>query len=220
VWAESKDRTNEEVNALRAPDREGSGARFRLWQEAAMTYGTRTDHYPGSSKLLHWLVAACVLATAPVAIAMTRVSPGPTQDTLFNLHKSLGVLILALMLLRLINRLVVGAPIADPGIEPWQKVVSSVVHTTLYVLLLAMPVVGYIANSAYGAPTPFFGLFELPPIIAKNEGLATQLFTGHRWVGWLVIVLVVTHVSAALYHHFIRSDNVLRRMLPRAMGGF
>jgi cytochrome b561 len=185
-----------------------------------MTYGTRTDHYPATSKLLHWLVAACVLITAPVAIAMTNVDKGPTQDALYNLHKSLGVLILILMVLRLINRLTVGALAAEAEIEPWQKVASSIVHTSLYVLLLAMPVVGYIANSAYGASTPFFGLFELPRIIGKNEGLATQLFTLHRWVGWLVIVLVLTHISAALYHHFVRRDAVLKRMLPRAMGGF
>jgi cytochrome b561 len=184
-----------------------------------MTYGTRTDHYPATSKLLHWLVAICVLTTAPVAITMTRISEGATRDTLYNFHKSLGLLILILMILRLINRLVVGAPIPEPGIERWQKTVSSVVHTSLYVLLLAMPVVGYIANSAYGAPTPFFGLFELPPIVGKNETLATPLFTVHRWVGWLLIVLVLTHISAALYHHFVRGDNVLKRMLPRAIGG-
>ena len=185
-----------------------------------MTYGTRTDHYPATSKLLHWLVAACVLTTAPVAIAMTRVGEGPTQDMLYNFHKSLGVLILILMVLRLVNRLAAGAPIADPGIEPWQKTVSSIVHTSLYVLLLAMPVVGYIANSAYGATTPFFGLFELPMIVGKNEALATQLFTIHRLVGFLLIVLVLMHVSAALYHYFVRHDNVLQRMLPRALGGF
>src|SRR5262245_22854899 len=163
-----------------------------------MTYGTRTDHYPATSKLLHWLVAACVLITAPVAIAMTRIGKGPMQDALYNLHKSFGVLILVLMVLRLINRLAAGALAAEAGIEPWQKTVSSIVHTSLYVLLLAMPVVGYIANSAYGANTPFFGLFELPGILGKNEELATQLFTLHRWVGWLVILLVLTHVSAAL----------------------
>jgi cytochrome b561 len=185
-----------------------------------MTYGTRTDHYPATSKLLHWLVAISVLTTAPVAIAMVRVEKGALQDTLYSFHKSLGVLILILMLLRLINRLVVGAPIPDPGIAQWQKTLSSIVHTSLYVLLLAMPVVGYYANSVYGAPTPFFGLFELPPIAAKNETLATQLFTLHRWVGFLVIALVLMHVSAALYHYFIRHDNVLQRMLPRAMGGF
>ena len=117
-----------------------------------MTYGTLTDHYPATSKLLHWLVAACVLTTAPIAIAMVRVGKGPTQDTLYFFHKSLGVLILVLMILRLINRLSVGALTADPDIEPWQRTVSSIVHTSLYVLLLAMPIVGYIANSAYGAP--------------------------------------------------------------------
>jgi cytochrome b561 len=185
-----------------------------------MTYGTRTDHYPATSKLLHWLVAVCVLTTAPVAIAMTRVSEGPTQDILYNFHKSLGVLILILMILRLINRLAAGAPTAAPEIEPWQKTISSVVHTSLYVLLIAMPIVGYVANSIYGAPTPFFGLFDLPPLLSKNEALATQLFTIHRWVGWLLIFVVLIHVSAALYHHFIRSDSVLKRMLPRAMGGF
>jgi cytochrome b561 len=185
-----------------------------------MTYGTRTDHYPGTSKLLHWLVAICVLTTAPVAITMTLMGNGPTQDMLYNFHKSLGVLILVLMILRLINRLAVGAPIADPGIEPWQQTVSAVVHTSLYVLLLAMPVVGYIANSAYGAPTPFFGLFNLPTIVEKNDALATQLFAVHRWVGWLVILIVLMHIGAALYHTFIRRDDVLKRMLPRAMGGF
>lgn len=184
-----------------------------------MTYGTRIDGYPGTSKLLHWLVAACVLTTAPVAIAMGRVGPGPTQDSLYNLHKSLGVLIFVLMILRLINRIVKDAPIPDPSIEPWQRAVSSAVHGLIYVLLLAMPVVGYIANSAFGAPTPFFGLFNIPPIIGKNEALAEFLFAGHRLSGFLLIILVAMHVGAALFHHFIRGDNVLRRMLPRALGG-
>jgi hypothetical protein len=75
-------------------------------------------------------VAVCVLTTAPVAIAMTRVSKGPTQDILYNFHKSLGVLILILMILCLINRLAVGALTAAPEIEPWQKTISSVVHTS------------------------------------------------------------------------------------------
>lgn len=183
-------------------------------------YGNRTDHYPATSKLLHWLIAVCVLTTAPVAIAMGRVAQGPMQDTLYNLHKSLGVLIFVLMILRLINRLTVDAPIADPNIEVWQKTVSAIVHTSLYVLLLAMPIVGYIANSAFGATTPFFGLFELPPIVGKNEGLSNTLFSIHRWVGFVVIALVVMHIGAALFHIFVRRDNVINRMLPRALGGY
>jgi cytochrome b561 len=184
-----------------------------------MTYGTRTGGYPASSKWLHWAVAACVLTTIPVGIAMNQVSEGPLQDTLYNLHKSLGPLILLLMILRLVNRLVVGAPAPDPAIARWQKAASSAVHGLLYVLLFAMSVVGYVANSAYGAKTPFFGLFELPMIIGKNEALSEKLFAFHKYTGWLVTILVLMHIGAALQHHVIHRDNVLRRMLPRAMGG-
>jgi cytochrome b561 len=184
-----------------------------------MTYGTRTGGYPTSSKWLHWAVAACVLITIPVAIAMNRVSEGPMQDTLYNLHKSLGILILLLMILRLVNRLMVGAPTPDPTIARWQKAASSAVHGLLYVLLFVMSVAGYIANSAYGAKTPFFGLFELPMIVGKNEALSEKLFAFHKYTGWLVAVLVLVHIGAALQHHLVHRDNVLRRMLPRAMGG-
>jgi cytochrome b561 len=83
-----------------------------------------------------------------------------------------------------------------------------------------MPIVGYIANSASNTPTPFFGLFSLPPMIGQNEDLSKELFTFHRWVGILVIILVLIHVSAALYHYFIRRDKVLQRMLPRFLGGY
>jgi cytochrome b561 len=184
-----------------------------------MTYGTLPGPYPATSKWLHWLVAACVLTTAPVAIAMTRVGEGQTQDALYNIHKSLGVLIFILVILRVINRLMVGAPAPEPGIERWQKAASSATHGLLYLLLVAMPIVGYVANSLYGAPTPFFGLFNLPPIVAENKPLSETLFTLHRWSGFLMIVLVLMHIGAALFHHVIRGDNVLRRMLPRALGG-
>jgi len=184
-----------------------------------MTYGDKPGGYPASSKWLHWLVAASVLLTAPVAIVMHRVGEGPLADTLYNLHKSLGILILILMALRLINRIVAGAPAPAPGLEPHERIISTAVHGLLYVLLIAMAVVGYVANSAYGATTPFFGLFTLPKIVADNEALATQLFTVHRWTGWLVIGLVLAHIGGAMMHFVIKRDTVLQRMLPRALGG-
>lgn len=183
-----------------------------------MTYGTATS-YPAASKWLHWLVAACVLLTLPVGIAMGRVGEGPLADTLFNLHKSLGVAIFVLMMLRLINRIVAGAPAPAPGLEPHERILSSAVHGLLYVLLIVMSVLGYVANSAYGATTPVFGLFELPKIVADNEALANQLFAIHRWVGFFVIGLVVAHIGGALMHAVIKRDTVLQRMLPRALGG-
>jgi len=184
-----------------------------------MTYGDRIGGYPPASKLLHWLVAASVLTTLPVSLAMGRVSQGPAQDFLYNLHKSLGVLILVLMILRLINRVVAGAPAPEPSLEPWHRVLSSAVHGLLYVLLVAMPIVGWIANSAYGAPTPFFGLFALPKLVADNEALAKTLFALHRWAGFAVILLAGMHIGGALFHYVVRRDGVLQRMLPRAMGG-
>lgn len=183
-----------------------------------MTYGTGTS-YPAASKWLHWLVAGCVLLTLPVAIVMDRIGPGPTQDTLYNLHKSLGIAILILMVLRVINRIVGGAPAPAPGLAPHERIISSAVHGLLYVLLIGMAVAGYVANSAYGAPTPFFGLFNLPKIVADNEALAKQMFMVHRWTGWLVIVLVGAHIAGALMHFVVKRDTVLQRMLPRAMGG-
>ena len=184
-----------------------------------MTYGDRTGGYPPMSKLLHWLVAAAVLTTLPVSIVMGRVSQGPTQDFLYNLHKSLGVLILVLMILRLINRIVAGAPAPEPSLEPWHRIMSSAVHGLLFALLVAMPIVGWLANSAYGAPTPFFGLFTVPKLLADNEALAKQLFALHTWAGFLVILLAGMHIGGALFHYAVRRDNVLQRMLPRAMGG-
>jgi cytochrome b561 len=184
-----------------------------------MTYGNRTGGYPSSSKWLHWAVAACVLTTIPAALVMDRIGEGPLQDALFNLHKSLGVLILILMVLRLINRFIVGAPAPDPEIARWQRAASSAVHGLLYLLLLSMSLVGYVANSLYGAATPFFGLFEIPPIVGENQALSEKLFVLHTYVGWAVGVLVVMHIGAALQHHFMHGDNVLRRMLPRALGG-
>lgn len=184
-----------------------------------MTYGRLQGSYPASSKWLHWLIAASVLTTVPVAIAMVRVEEGPLQNTLYNLHKSIGVLIFLLMLARVANRVITGAPAPYVGLERWQHVVSSAVHGLLYVLLIAMPVTGYIANSAFGAATPFFGLFEIPPIVPHNEAMSERLFALHRWMGFTTATLAAIHIAAALQHHVINRDGVLRRMLPQALGG-
>ena len=185
-----------------------------------MTYGTLPPGgYPASSKWLHWLVAISVLLTVPIGLVLPYLAPGPLQDSLYNFHKSLGVTILILMLLRLINRFSVGAPAPEPGLERWQRAVSSAVHGALYLLLIVQPLVGYWANSAYGAATPVFGMFEMPAMAANDLALAEKLFAVHRWTGILIAVLVAMHIGAALQHYFIHKDNVLQRMLPRALGG-
>jgi cytochrome b561 len=189
-------------------------------KEVSMTYGTLPPlAYPPTSKLLHWLVAIFVLVQAPLGLMLVWVELGAWRDALYNFHKSLGVLLLGLMLWRLVNRLFVGAPRAEGTIAPWQRLASSAVHGTLYLLLILQPIVGYLANSAFGASTPFFGLFEIPAAIAENAELAERLFALHGWIGFTLLALVVVHVAAALQHHFGRRDGVLVRMLPKAFGG-
>jgi len=184
-----------------------------------MTYGDQPGAYSGLAKFLHWAVAACVLITIPVAFVMSNVAGGPLQNFLFNFHKSLGILILALMIARIGFRLIHGAPAPYAGLQSWERAVSSAVHGLLYVLLIAMGIVGWAANSAYGASTPFFGLFDLPPILPKNEGLSNTLFALHRWTGWVVAALAAMHIGGGLKHFVIERDGVLQRMLPKALGG-
>jgi cytochrome b561 len=187
-----------------------------------MTYGNLSGGYPSSSKWLHWLVAISVLTIIPVGFWMNNTSNEALQNNLYNFHKSLGVLILVLMVLRLLNRFIVGAPAPDPTLKRWERALSSAVHGALYVLLIAMPIMGYVANSAYGdsgTPTPFFGLFELPPIVRPNTAFAERLFMIHKYTGWVVGVLAAMHIAAALQHYVLRRDGVLQRMLPRALGG-
>jgi cytochrome b561 len=187
-----------------------------------MTYGDLPGGYPATSKWLHWSVALCVLTTLPVAFWMNNTGNQDVANNLYNFHKSLGVVIFFLMVLRLINRLIVGAPAPEPRLKPWQRAVSSAVHGLLYTLLILMPIVGYVANSAYGengTPTPFFGLFQLPPIVGPNTPLAERLFMIHKYVGWIVALLAAIHIVAALQHYVVRRDGVLQRMLPRALGG-
>ena len=185
-----------------------------------MTHGTlQPAAYPPRSKLLHWSVAIAVLVQAPLGLSLVYVELGAWQDALFNFHKSLGIVILVLMVWRLLNRVFVGAPSPEPTIAPWQRVVSSAVHGALYLLLIVQPIVGYLANSAFGASTPFFGLFEIPAAVAASESWANRLFALHGWIGLALFVLIAVHIAAALQHYFIRKDGVLQRMLPKALGG-
>ncbi|MGE3147895.1 MAG: cytochrome b [Pseudorhodoplanes sp.] len=184
-----------------------------------MTYGTQVGGYSSAAKLLHWLIALCVLAILPVAWWMNNTTNQELGGQLYTVHKSLGMTILILMTLRIVYRLAAGAPAAYAGLNRLEKALSSAVHGLLYLLLFLMPLVGWVANSAYGMKTPFWGLFEFPQIIAKNEALSERLFTLHKYVGWVVAAVVVLHVAGALKHYVIDRDGVLQRMLPRSLGG-
>ena len=133
---------------------------------------------------------------------------------MYNLHRSFGALILVLMLIRLAYRLVNGAPAPEPTLTAMQRIVSHAVHLSLYALLIAQGIIGWVATSAYGAAISVFGLFTLPALVGKDEALAKPLFLVHDLIGLTIAGLLLMHIGAALFHYFVRRDGVLQRMLP------
>jgi len=169
--------------------------------------------YTATARALHWITAAIVIALVPGGIYMANAEPGPTQDLAFHLHRSFGVVLLLLMVIRFAYRMLVPPPPLPRDIPARQRAAAQAVHGILYALLIVQPLVGWIATSAYRAPILVFWLFELPPIWPQDRAFSEALFGLHRSFGWMIAALVLVHVAAALYHHLVRRDDVLVRML-------
>ena len=133
-------------------------------------------------------------------------------------HHDLWMGILCLMLLRLAWRLGHGAPAPAAELSPLEAAASRAVHALLYLVLLAMPATGYLLVVAGDYPLTYFGLFNVPRLVGKDEPLSKLAENAHLALQWAVYALVMLHVAAALHHHFIRHNSVLRRMLPGLAG--
>jgi cytochrome b561 len=175
--------------------------------------------YSATAKWLHWLVAALVIALVPIGMIMADLEPGPLQDRLFVLHESLGITLLALMVVRLANRLR-GAPAPDASLGRAERIAAGAVHHTLYLMLFLTPLVGWLALSAYGFGPSFFGLGNLPALLAKDEPLSKILFGLHEAGGLLIVTLVLAHVAGALRHVLLKRDDLITRMLPASWRGY
>jgi len=172
------------------------------------------NRYSTVSLILHWLTAVLVI-TQIVLIQAHEATDGPISREFVNIHKSVGLSILVLTLIRL------GWRVANPAIPlpvdtpRWQKLVARGTHVLFYILLLAMPLVGWAASSAAGRDIVWFGLFDWPLLpIGGGRDVARDLMDLHESAAKLLIALVILHVLGALKHHFIDRDNVLHRMIP------
>jgi cytochrome b561 len=176
--------------------------------------------YSQAARRFHWWTVAFVLVQIPLGLYMAYRGNvqkifDATTNFLYSSHKLLGMIILLLVLARLIYRLTHGAPPDEPTIEPWQKVAGHANHWGLYLLLIAVPIGGWIGVSLYPA-LDIFGWFSLPGLVSPDQAMATKVFYYHFLGALAIVMLVGLHVSAALFHYFIRKDGVLRRMLPSA----
>ncbi|WP_337244255.1 cytochrome b [Luteimonas sp. gir] len=173
------------------------------------------ERWGAVSQLLHWTVVVLILAVGIIGLTMGDMRPSPTKVQVYALHKSLGLTILALAALRLAWRLFAGAPRPVPGTPRWQDRIATLTHWLLYALLLAIPLSGWTFNSAAGYPLQWFGLFNLPALVARDPDLRGLAGQAHEWLFWTLVALALLHAAAALYHHLFLRDATLARMLPR-----
>ena len=157
-----------------------------------------------------------IVVQGAIGLSMVELGTTPTKVKVFALHKSIGLTVLALVLLRLAWRLGQRTPREPPG-PRWQRVAARISHVLLYLLLLALPLSGWLFNSAANFPLSWFGLVRVPSLTHGYEPALKALAHGaHEFLFWLLAVLVAVHAAAALWHHFGQRDDVLRRMLPGA----
>lgn len=163
---------------------------------------------------LHWLTFALIVGLGTVGLIMTDLPSSPFKIQIYGVHKSIGLTVFALTLLRMSWRLFAGVPKPVPGTPRWQNALATLTHAGLYALLLAIPLSGWLFNSAAGFPLRWFGLFRLPALAHFDPSLKAFARDLHETLFWVLAALVVVHSAAALYHHYRLHDRVLVRMLP------
>jgi cytochrome b561 len=174
--------------------------------------------YGAAARAFHWGIALLVLLQFPLAIWMDNfVEPfSETQFLLYNLHKTVGVTVLLLVVLRLGWRLISPPPPLPAAMPRWERGAAHAGHAALYLLLFAQPIVGLLHGFASGFPTVLFFAFTLPSPLAADKELTSLFGAAHFYLGWTFLAVVAVHVAAALRHHFLLKDEILSRMLPGA----
>lgn len=177
------------------------------------------EEWGAVSKLLHWVVVALVLVMAWLGLTMGDLPNGPDKAATYALHKSIGLTVLAVVAVRLGWRLVAGAAAPVAGTPRWQARIATATHWALYALLLAMPLSGWLLNSAAGSPLQWFGLVDIPAIAGQDHTLRERAVDAHELLFWALALLALLHAAAAFYHHLFVGDATLARMLPRGWLG-
>jgi cytochrome b561 len=185
---------------------------------------TRSNRYTAVAIVLHWLIAAGVLALIAIGLTMAHGTiAAATKFKLFQLHKSVGITVLGLILVRIVWRLGHRPPPHPDSMPPIEQTAASVAHFVFYLLLLGLPLTGWalVSVSPINIPTVLFGLARWPHIwflasLHNKAPVAAALDYVHAYGAWALLALIFLHVGAALRHHFFVGDDILGRMLPGA----
>ena len=164
-------------------------------------------------RLLHWSMALCILAALFVGVGMLS-SITPKYLILIQIHKTLGIAILVLALVRLVLRVVDGAPPLPPDLPFLLKFVAESSQYVLYLFMIGMPILGWAMLSASSHPVVLFGGVHLPPILPVNARLYTLLQRAHDYLGFTFFALILAHIAGLLFHKLVRNDGIFETMAP------
>lgn len=173
---------------------------------------TRPAHYSALHRFLHWTTALFILGMIPVGLTMTRIADGPLKNNLYELHKSFGILVIALTLVRIVVRFVRGAPPPAASLTPLQRRVSGAVHHLIYVFLVTAMLTGFVGTSMCCAPVNLFWAIHIPPDLPGGFDTAKVVLRVHNFAVYGLAGLLVVHIGAALAHAFVFRDEVMARM--------
>jgi cytochrome b561 len=168
--------------------------------------------FPPLARVLHWTTAVLLLALFGLGVSMTRWVPDEQKIRVYSWHEWVGITVFALTALRLMWRLTYRAPPID--IPAWEKIAAGTVYVAMYLLLIAQPIVGWLMSTAFGFPVVYLGLLPIPAPVGEDAELAARLQGLHEALAIGLVLLFALHLSGVLYHHLIRRDAVLSRMLP------
>jgi cytochrome b561 len=171
------------------------------------------------AKLFHWLIALLIFGMIVLGLWAVNAPLGPRKLQLFALHKEIGVSIFALMLVRLLWRLANPTPILPPALPGWERMAAHISQWLLYAIVFLMPISGYVVTSAANFPFSFFGAFDVPLLVTHDKPTQDLAEAVHVFGFYILAALLVVHIGAALRHHFILKDDILRRMLPGSQSG-
>jgi cytochrome b561 len=176
--------------------------------------GNTAERWGSVSIALHWTIAALVLLVqVPAGITMVAVEPGTLQNVFYNVHKTNGIVIFLLAIVRLGWRWSHPVPFLPADMPGWQAKLARTTHALLYIVLFLMPITGFLYTAMGGFPVPFFMVYDLARLVPENKPVAEIFKYAHLTLQFVLYATVVLHVAGAFNHHLVRKDGVLRRML-------
>jgi cytochrome b561 len=184
-----------------------------------MTLRNTTRRWGAIAQLFHWLIVALIIVQVTLAEMADDLPNGMRKLTLLARHKSFGITILMLVILRLAWRWLNPHPPLPDNLKPYERKLATFSHGALYTLLFAIPLSGWTMSSARGFPVSWFGFFQLPDLVPRSRPLYEALVTTHVTLVSVLLAIVALHIAGALKHHFVHKDDVLKRMLPFTRNG-